>query len=632
MIAGETDVLKALQATPGVKGGVEGSSGMYVRGGGADQNYILIDGVPVYNVSHLLGFLSVFNVEAIQGVTIYKGNFPARYAGRLSSVVDVKMKEGNANRLSGSISAGLVSFAITLEGPIVSGASSFIISARRTYLEPFLYTYKVLSNSNAGGGYYFYDLNGKFNHRFTDRTRLYLSLYNGLDKLHFKDKSDPDTLANYFGTASGWGNTVGALRLNHIVNDRLFCNFTLTASSYTFFSDFSSRQRGLESHLNYISSILDVGGRVDFDYVPSPSNHIRTGFSVNQHRFNPGEQNVLTPSLDTTLSNPVSLSQSFYGYAENEQKLGDQLQINYGLGVSYFIAGTANYTHLQPRISGRYYLTESVAVLGSIARMVQHLHFVTSSNIQYPTDVWILANASIKPSMAWIYTAGTSIVPQLGYEVILEAYYKPMQNLLEYKEGASFVSFQKDWSEKFDHGAGEAKGIELCLKKSRGKLTGWAGYTLAYSNLLFPNINNGNIYPHKYDRRHDVNIVTNYNHSERFSAGLLWVYSTGNALTLADERIVGLWGSNYQLLSTINYFSGRNAYRMPAVHRLDVSFNFHKKLRVGNRTLSVGLYNAYNKLNPTFLKIEDGNENEESKITQYSFFPVFPFINYTYKF
>jgi hypothetical protein len=633
MIGGEADILKILQLTPGVKGGVEGTSGMFVRGGGADQNHILIDGVSVYNVSHLFGFFSVFNAEAIQNFTLYKGSFPAQYGGRLSSVLDVKMKEGNSKQFGGTATVSLISSAITLEGPIGKGNSSFIVSARRTYLEPFAYLFKTLSRAQSTAGYFFYDLNGKINQKISEKSRIYLSIYNGLDKLHFKNKPVTDSLSSSFKTSSGWGNLVSALRFNHIASNRLFFNLTGTFSNYRFFSNFENESKTEKSSLGYLSGIMDIGAKFDADFVASPSHHFRFGASITRHRFNPGEQRVITTTMDTAFVNSHALGTSLYAYIENEHTITTNLTANYGIGLSQFMVKGRAYTSPQPRISASYDISGNLRAKLAVARMVQHVHLVSSSNIQYPTDLWVLANESIEPSNSWIYSAGLSLSLKKGYELSIEGYFKPMNNLVEYREGASFVSYNVPWAQKVEQGKGVGKGIEVLVNKTKGKLTGWIGYTLAFSTLQFPNINNGQPYPHKFDRRHDISVVAMYKRSKRFDIGATWVYSTGNALTLADERIVTLDGnSNYQGLFTIDYYSSRNAYRMPAYHRLDVSFNFHKTFNRWQRTLSFGLYNAYNKLNPLFVVPEGGQKPEETVYMQYSFFPAIPFINYTIRF
>lgn len=635
VLGGEIDILKTLQLTPGIKGGVEGTSGMYVRGGGADQNFILIDGVPVYYASHLFGFFSVFNTDAIQNFTMYKGSFPARFGGRLSSVLDIKMKEGNMKEVQGNLSVSLISSSLTLEGPIVLNRSSFIISARRTYIEPFVYIFREITNSESNGGYYFYDINAKVNHKFTEKTRLYFSLYNGFDKLHFSDKSKRDTLTNQFNTASGWGNLAGALRLNHVVNNDLFCNITATMSNYSFFVFYDNFGNNIvKNRLKYESGILDFGGKIDFDYISSPNHYIRFGGSYTRHKFNPGEQKIIAVSLDTSFINEPIFSNELFFYAENEQKVLPQLGLSYGFSLSHYVVNRTSYTIVQPRFSLCYSLSAKLSAKLAVSKMVQNVHLISSSNIQYPTDLWVPVNETIKPANAWNYSAGLTLKIENDYEMSLEGYYKPMSNLIEYKEGSSFINFNQKWEEKVEIGKGVGKGIELFVNKTSGKLTGWVGYTLSYSSRQFPNINLGKSFPDKYDRRHDVSVVATYKLSKSIDMGFVWVYATGNAITLADEKIAGLHGVNSQnpLFFTVDYFSGRNAYRMPSSHRLDVSFNFHKTLKWGVRTLSCGLYNAYNRFNPMFLVWEHGSNAEDKKLMQYSIFPAIPFVNYAIKF
>ncbi len=665
VLFGEVDVLKALQLLLGVQSGSEGTSGIYVRGGGPDQNLILLDGVPVYNANHLFGFFSVFNPDAIQSVKLIKGGFPARFGGRLSSVLDIRMKDGNNKKFQAEGSVGIISSKLTVEGPILKDKTSFIVSARRTYLDvlarPFITLANGSSDEKIAGGYYFYDMTAKVNHRFSDKSRLFLSSYMGRDKayLNVKDKGGDYTGKGEFGL--GWGNITTALRWNYILTPKLFSNTTLTYSKYNFLTEMKSEEEEKGEltemfEMGYDSGIRDFAGKIDFDYLPTPKHSIKFGYNHIYHIFSPGvtifrmdEENMNEP-VDTTFGNEEIQAHEYALYAEDDWEIGTRFKVNLGLHYSGFLVDDSSYSALQPRISLRYLITENLSMKAAYTHMNQYIHLLTNSTIGMPTDLWVPSTAVIKPQKSIQYALGLAYEIQDGIEISLEGYYKTMANLIEYKEGSSFFSFSDDWQDKLEFGEGEAYGGELLIRKQFGKTTGWLGYTLAWSNRKFENISFGEWFPYRYDRRHDISIVLNHKIKENIAIGVTWVYGTGNAVTLPLEKYNELggisWGGfvedgakpddeHLYYVNMIDYFEKRNSYRMPAYHRLDIGVNFVKDTKWGERTWSFGVYNAYNRKNPFFLTFDteynDYNEPPLTVLKQYSLFPIIPSISYSFK-
>ncbi|MEN8928035.1 MAG: TonB-dependent receptor [Flavobacteriales bacterium] len=651
---GEQDIMKTIQLLPGVQSGSEGSSGLYVRGGGPDQNLILLDGVPVYNASHLFGFFSVFNADAINSVQLIKGGFPARYGGRLSSVIDIRMKEGNQKEFHGEGSIGLISSKLSLEGPIIKDKTSFIISARRTYIDflarPLL---ESAADGEATGGYYFYDVNAKVNHKFSETSRLYLSAYFGDDK--FSASTSDSYLENgvedvYDSENSlKWGNVITALRWNKIINDKLFSNTTLRYSRYRFNVGFSEKtttkdNSGTETSefkFDYFSGIEDWAGNIDFDYVPNPNHYIKFGIGDTYHTFRPGvnqfEINEDNTNLDTTFGSQNQFAHEANAYIEDDFKIGELFKFNVGLHASAFIVNKKTYFSLQPRFSGRYLLDETMSIKASYARMAQFLHLLTNTSIGLPTDLWVPATDRIAPQTSDQIAIGVAKTLKKEYEVSVEGYYKWMDNLIEYKDGASFFGSNKDWQDKVESGKGWSYGGEFLIEKKLGRTTGWIGYTLSWTNRQFEEINFGEVFPYKYDRRHDIGLAVTHKfdtykdskgRDKWIDVGLVFVYGTGNATTLGLERYrsfpSGFGGEE------VVHIDGRNNYRMPNYHRLDVGVNIHKKKKRGEQTWSFGLYNAYSRQNPFFLYF--GFENNQRVLKQISLFPILPSFSYNFKF
>src|SRR5690554_5701221 len=497
VLFGERDVLKTIQLLPGVQSGSEGSSGMYVRGGGPDQNLILIDGVPIYNATHLFGFFSVFNTDAINSVKLIKGGFPAEYGGRLSSVVDIRMKEGNTKEIHGEGGIGLIASRLTVEGPIVKDKTSFMISGRRTYID--VLTRPIIrAQGDIDAGYYFYDLNAKVNHKFSERSRIYLSGYFGNDRFYVKDQYSYGG-AGYqqddrYEARLQWGNGIGALRWNYVFNPRLFSNTTVTYSKYTF-NIFNQSESAYEengntvnnfSRIEYLSGIQDWSGKIDFNFLPNPDHYIKFGGGYIYHMFNPGINRYRERSennhADTLFGSSKIYANEFYGYIQDDFKITERIKLNGGLHFSGFAVEDKTYFSVQPRFSGRYIINERTSLKASYATMAQYLHLLTNAGIGLPTDLWVPPTADIKPQTAHQIALGAAHQPVKGYEVSLEAYYKKMDNLIEYRDGASFMGNAGDWQSKVATGKGWSYGAELMIEKKIGKTNGWIGYTLSWTD------------------------------------------------------------------------------------------------------------------------------------------------------
>ncbi len=660
-LMGEVDVLKVLQLLPGVQAGSEGQNGLYVRGGSPDQNLILLDGVPVYNVSHIGGLFSVFNGDAIKNVTLTKGGFPARFGGRLSSIIEIDMKEGDMNKIHGEGGIGFIASRLTLEGPIAKNKASFMISGRRTYIDllvkPFL---NAAANSNKGVtsnstndislALYFYDLNAKVNWKLNDKHRFFLSAYHGADVFSSDIKQvDASNSNNYNTTNAGinWGNLTTALRWNWLISNKLFANTTLTRSKYNL-NSIAGYERKRDTTITsstgtYISGIKDWAGRMDFDYIPNPNHRFRFGAGATLHTYTPGaiqlNAAIGSVSIDTTLGSQTTTATETLLYGEDEFHIG-LLKMNLGLHLSAFGVQGQWYSSLQPRINAIYPLSRDVALKGSFATMKQYINLLTNENVGLPTDLWVPATSSIKPQESWQAVLGVAKTIKDEYEVSIEAYYKKMQNVISYKEGASFFGQKNNWEDKVVQGTGKAYGAEFFVQKKEGRLTGWVGYTLSYNLRQFDEINNGIEYPFKYDRRNDFKTVVSYKFSETFSFTGTWVYGTGNAVTLYTEAFslptfTAQRGFDFNSTQyAVSSVGERNAYRMPAFHRLDVAFEWKKQKKHYVRTWTLSAYNLYNRANPYSLfqdsKVVNGRDVPVYR--QFSLIPIIPSIAWGIKF
>lgn len=642
---GEKDILKTVQLLPGVQSGTEGSSGFYVRGGGPDQNLILLDGVPVYNASHLFGFFSVFNPDAIRNVQLIKGGFPARYGGRLSSVLDIRMKEGNTKKFSGEGSIGLISSKLTFEGPLKLDKGSFLISGRRTYIDALTRPIaRIESDGDATGGYFFHDYNGKLNYSFNPRNRLFLSGYFGKDNAFAR--FDEGILINpdEKETASlEWGNIIGAARWNHEIGNQLFLNTTLTFSRYEFVTGFEVDAPDERFLYEYNSGIQDFGLKADLDYIPNPDHYVKFGAGSVYHTFTPGVNKFELSTagetaIDTTFGSTIINSGEFYAYIEDDWKINDLLKVNVGVHSSSFLVNNESYFSVQPRIAGRYLINEKVSVKAAYSSMAQYLHLLTNAGIGLPTDLWLPVTDTIPPQLSHQIAIGIATTLKHDLELSVEGYYKTMENLIEYKDGASFFANADDWQSKVELGRGWSYGAEVLLEKKRGKFTGWIGYTLSWSERQFDNLNFGNKFPYRYDRRHDLGIALTYLINDNVDMGLVYVYGTGNAVTLPTGTYLAAGTEGAELdnpfanwTPRVDHISERNGYRTPSYHRLDFGVNIHKQKKHYERTWSFGVYNLYNRQNPFFLYF-DQVDDENAGLFQISLFPIIPSFSWAFKF
>ena len=681
---GETDVIKALQLLPGVQSGTEGSAGMYVRGGGPDENLILLDGVPLYNVNHAAGFFSAFNADAIKNVTLYKGNFPARFGGRLSSVVDVRMKDGDMYEYHGNFGIGLIAAKVNVEGPIVKGKTSFNFSFRRTYYD--LFTAPVInyiakqetgSKNKAWGGYYFYDLNLKLNHKFSDKDRLFFSLYSGDDKVYVRAKIKEEYSDDYYNMGIStyqnmdinwkWGNRVAALRWNHVIRPNLFMNIT---GAYTQYRHYLGAEIGEESthyqqgqtttysesvEMGLNSGIYDVSAKADFDYKPHENHDVKFGASLTHHLYKPTTTGVhLKETQDTyqyvfdtvTGSSRIRALETDL-YVEDNWSINNFFKLNAGLHCSTFTVDGKTYPSLQPRMSVRALVTEDFSLKVGYAYMSQYIHLLSNNAISLPTDLWVPVTGKIIPMNAHQVALG-AFYDWKGFEFSVEGYYKKMNNVMEYKDGASvFTIDQTDWQDKVVMGDGWAYGVELFAQKNVGKFTGWVGYTWSHADRLFDRpgqeLNFGAVFPAKYDRRHDLSIVLMYEFNDRVDVGATWVYSTGNCATLAYQNYHGVfdpYGYGYGSYVTIGHIESRNNYRFNSYQRLDLVANFHRQKKYYERIFSINVYNALVHNNP-FVVIPwetyeynpyTGEMVEKHVLEQVCVFPIIPTLSWQYKF
>jgi len=653
-IAGEVDLLKSLQLLPGVQSGNEGSSGIYVRGGSPDQNLIMLDGVPLYRVSHLFGFFSVFNADAVRKISITKGGYPARFGGRLSSILEVTMKEGHKNEVHGAGSISMLASKLTLEGPIAKDKASFMISGRRTYLDLLLNPIIQASNtdqSSVDPAYFFHDLNAKVNWRIGAKDRIYLSTFQGLDDFGLKSKDSFNNSTEEIDLGLDWRNSVLALRWNHEWRADLFSNVTLMKSRYDFNTgfDFKSTEQDGGAEITsrfaslYNSGIRDLGGRIDFDFTPNNRHFVRFGGNLTRHRFQPGATQAILDfgdefSLDTTIGSPNLFSTESFVYLEDEINLGEDLTLNVGGHASALFVEGVNYFSFQPRLALNRRLPSGIALKASYAEMTQFVNLLTNEGLTLPTDLWLPSTAQIRPQQSWQAAIGAA--KTLGeIEVSIEGYYKEMEGLLGYKEGASFgsaafnLSSNTTWEDEVTQGEGRSYGAEVLFQKKRGRTSGWLGYTLSWTDRQFDDVNNGQRFPFTYDRRHDLSVVLIHDLSDKWTLSGTWVYGTGRALTLNEVTYASVIPDYEGGLSPISLDipSNRNAFRMSPYHRLDLSATRTKVKENGERSLVLSVYNAYNNLNP-FLALPGTADDGTRVIREYGLFPFIPSIAWQFSF
>jgi hypothetical protein len=667
---GEKDVLKVLQLMPGVQKGSEGSTGIYVRGGGPDQNLVIMDDAVVYNASHLFGFFSVFNGDALKSVELIKGGFPARYGGRLSSVIEMNMKEGNKEKLHGEGGIGLIASRLTLEGPLTkkksgAGSSSFLVSGRRTYLDllarPLI---RAESKGEAMAGYFFYDLNAKVNYDFGRKDKVYLSGYFGRDKF-FARETPKEELATKTNAGLLWGNGTGTLRWNHLFSEKLFSNASLIFSNYTFqiSADEESSRRsttGVETdlyQLRYTSGIRDFSVKYDLDYYPDPKHSVRFGIQSTHHTFTPSAVVLKDTEAEQFREEVDAIRVLESGiYAEDTWKPTDRWRVNGGFRLSHFQHKAVSYIRPEPRLSAAFVLKPDFSFKASYALMNQYVHLLSNTGIGLPTDLWVPTTDRIKPQQseqiaagfAKDFTKAGSLFQ--GLTLTVEGYYKTMKNIINYREGASFLLIdnpesanQVRWEDNVTAGKGWSYGGEFLLQKKVGRFSGWLGYTLSWTQWQFPELNSGKTFFPRYDRRHDLSVVGIYELSPRITLSGTWVYGTGNALTVplaeysANPHQPSRTLYNFQFSQPVNDYGEKNSFRAEPYHRLDFGIQFHKKKRRHERTWEFSFYNLYNRRNPFFynLQTKSGNGPGQPSTTvlkRYSVFPIVPSFSYNFKF
>lgn len=645
---GEVDILKTLQLLPGIRNAGEGNAGFYVRGGGPDQNLIMLDDAVVYNTGHLFGFFSVFNSDAIKNVSLIKGGMPAQYGGRLSSVVDITMKEGNINKTEVDAGVSWISSRLSVQGPIKKDKASFIVSARRTYIDALVKPFISKENEFYGSGYYFYDLNAKFNYKFSEKDRVYVSGYFGRDDFTFNNAKQS------FSTKVPWGNSTATVRWNHIFNKKLFANTTVVYNDYQF--SFSGKQQDFNIKLS--SGIRDLNSKVDFDWFITPEHKLKFGGQYTFHTFLPS---VFSGNQGTTVFEPNNALRKFANeyafYIQDDWEVNKNLKVNMGLRYSHF-AQVGRYTifqrdangnkldsaiygkgqvvkaygGLEPRFTARYIISENKSLKASITRNLQYIHLVTNAGNSLPTDLWVPSTFRVQPQISWQYATGYFQNFKNGmFETSVEAYFKTMQNQIEYREGYT-PNTLKDAEEDFVFGRGWSYGAEFFINKVKGRLTGWVGYTLSWTWRQFDELNKGEKFPSRYDRRHDLSVVGIYALNKKWKLSSVFVYGTGNAVTM-PERFYFIGGVLTQEYSKVN------AYRLNPYHRLDVAATYTpmpKKQRWYKSNWVFSLYNVYSRLNPYFVYFEQqgsvaqGNLQVQAK--QVSLFPIIPAITWNVKF
>ena len=670
VLFGEADIIKAIQLLPGVQSGNEGTGGMYVRGGGPDQNLFLLDGIPLYNVNHLGGFFSAFNADAVKNVTLFKGSFPARFGGRLSSVLDVTTNNGNDKKIHGNISIGAISAKFNLEGPIVKEKTTFCISARRTYadfiMRPIIrkLATDIDGKTKLVAGYYFYDANAKITHKFSDKSRLYATFYMGDDDVYTRIRTESSLAEDqYLDFRNNWGNTVGGLRWNYVLNPKLFMNLSLSYTGYSnrmiaaidklaYITPDSVQQSTMNG--DYISKIHDLTGRLDFSFIPTPEHDIQFGTYYTNHTIIPS---VASGSIDyfdqiqmddpfrmeAKLRDDTTRSHEIVAFAEDDWSINDIFKVNMGLHFSTFGVEDTFYPSLQPRISGRALLGENLSVKVGYAYMSQYMHLLSTTSVSLPTDLWVPSTKRIKPMTAQQVAAAVNYSIPLVVELSVEGYYKHMHNIIEYRDGATTFGSTAGWEDLVCVGDGWTYGVEFLAQRTFGRLTGWLAYTWSRTTHLFnrpgQELNNGNPFPAKYDRRHDFSIVLTYKINDWCDASATWVFSTGNTATLAMQKYPvasddpDAYDLNSNLSNTLSHVSSRNNFRMPNYHRADISVNFHRQFKRKNwhRTINVSVYNLYNKQNPylTYTSNQYSYRGYSKALMQLSIFPILPSVAYT---
>ncbi|RYY20927.1 MAG: TonB-dependent receptor [Chitinophagaceae bacterium] len=655
VILGETDPMKTITLLPGIKNGGEASAGIYVRGGGPDQNLVLLDGIPVYNPNHLLGFFSVFNGEAIKSVEVIKGGIPAEYGGRLSSVIAVESRDGDKDSLKVTGGLGLIASRIAIEAPIIKGKSSIMISGRRTYIDQ---VGKLIAKDRIGdNGYYFYDLNGKIDYILNKNNSLNLTFYTGQDRFNYLDHDKEGTRS----FKADWGNRLAGLTWKQQINSKLKQQLTVVYNKF----DLNSRFGFSTNNVLFASGLHDYQVKNDWGFNANKWLRLKGGLQYTWHRFNPGAGGLAAgeQNFDSKINNQYAREAAAYLSADVD--ITDKLNIVAGLRYSYFsqVGPTENviyqddglpsgetevfgkgdriarYHFPEPRLNLLYKLSSTSGVKLSYTRTIQYLHLATTSAATFPSDLWIPSSRRVQPAQAQ-QVAGGYYVDLFGrkIEVSVEAYYKEMSNQIEFKPGAQLLLNQNLENEMI-FGKGKAYGIELLVQKKYGRLTGWVGYTLSRTERKFAEINDGRSFPYRYDRTHDLSIVASYKINKHWEGSAVFVYGTGNAITMPTGRYTYNMGYNridgHYIFTTIDQYSKINDYRMPAYHRMDLAFVYtHRpeKTKGLRSSWNFSIYNIYNRANPYFIYLDIERVEKQIKGKKVYLFPVLPSVTWNFKF
>lgn len=640
----QQDLIKSIQLMPGIQGGREGSAGMFVRGGSTDQNLVLLDDVPIYYVNHAGNMVSTFDNNTIKEFKLYKGAFPARYGGRLSSVLDIRMKEGDKSNYHGEIGLGLLSGNAFIEGPIVKDKASFFISYRKFWPG---YVLKAITKNRFSYG--FDDFSAKISADITNKDKLMLSFYTGNDVLINKIKSSRDE--NSYGQSKvNWSNILGAVKYTRVITENLFADLTTYYTQYKYNTNndayyFEEDSTTSHYYTHYSSFVGDLSAKLSFDYSPANFFKLKFGGQYINHHYLPGASSFSnTGSViysDTANFNNIYASEPSI-FIESDYNLSKNVSVNFGVRNSYFISTQNNYYSIEPRIMLRYNIEDICAIKASYGQMMQTIHMLSYSSSGMANDLWLPPTSNLKPAKSKQGDLGIYKTLKEGmYELSIEAYYKYMQNLIAYKNGESFFSGSGNWDDKLEtDGIGISKGIEIMVQKKEGKLTGWVGYTLAKADRMFENKNNGQMYPFKYDRRHDFSIVSNYWLNKKITFSATWVYGTGYPITFTTVKYY-VKNNNphyknetndlYSGLFEVCNYKGTNAFRMRCYHRMDLAMTYRKHKQKTERIWNFSIYNIYNRQNPLFYSYIIEN-NDKISLVQQSMFPIMPSVSYTVKF
>jgi hypothetical protein len=645
----QEDLIKSIQYLPGIQGGTEGSAGLYVRGGSADQNLILLDDVPLYYVNHAGNMISVFDNNAIKDFQLFKGAFPARYGGRLSSVLDIRMKEGDKNHFHGEVGLGLLSGNVFLEGPIVKNKASFFISYRKFWPEYILNLISNYSNSGSKFTYGFDDLSAKICADLSDKDKLSISFYRGGDNLSIKRIPSNDE-NNYGLTTTNWSNLVGAVKYTRALNKKIFSDLTLYYTQYNYLngSEYNYKDQGdtvfNTFFVRYNSNVRDLSAKLEVDYVLTPKLKFKFGGQFIAHQYIPGSSQYnsmqgITPTdtidfVTIKANEPSCFFESVFSPNQN-------FEMNIGLRNSYFMVEDKTYPSFEPRIMFRYNFEGLFAVKASYAEMVQTIHLLNYSGAGMPSDLWLPPTNELKPGKSKQGALG--LYKTLGggeYEVSVEGYYKYLENMIAYKDGASFFAGTEDWQDKLEmDGTGTSKGIEFFIQKNKGRLTGWLSYTLAKTERCFQHKNNSKAFPFNYDRRHSISVVGNYKISKKLVLSGTWSFGSGYPITLASTQYPTFSSPMsykgeldfYGAVISMDHFGNINSVRMRSTHHLDMALTYTKKRKKTERVWNFTIYNFYNRQNPYFYYYE-GNGKGGVRLIQQSYFPIMPSISYSLRF